>query len=60
MADSNFASFVARIAKATTWDDIQGLCQSLNRLYVNGIITAKELSELDLMIVDRFDNADAE
>ena len=52
---SNFRSFVARINKASTWDDLESLNASLNRLYFAGALDAKELSELDLMIWDRGD-----
>ena len=53
MHSSNHEAFLARIAKANTPEDREALSRSLDRLYANGIFTAEELSEFDLMIADR-------
>jgi len=57
--ETNYASFVKRIEKAITLDDVLRLNLSLDRLYNSGQITVSEFKRLDAKIVDKHESLSA-
>ena len=50
---SNFKSAVAMIKKATTKKELEKLDRGFERVYNAGYLTAKELQQLDVMLMDK-------